>query len=220
MASSTFDSLFDRTFIINLDTRQDRWNDILPELERMGIENYERFSAICPKLEDLDPRFYSGMTAQYSKNPDGYRIGASGCKLSHMKILETALERGYENCLILEDDAYFTADGFDVFQAAASELPEINWDMLYFSGSHKRPTTPVTDHIKRIQFTYTTHAYAIKRHLMQSVFNDLKTYSKEVDVYYAQKIHRQGKSYCIEPHIIRQRPGFSDILSKTVQYGV
>ncbi|MCP4475128.1 MAG: hypothetical protein GY821_11310 [Gammaproteobacteria bacterium] len=40
------------TFIINLDSRRDRWERMVNLLHKQGIDQYERFSAIRPRLVD------------------------------------------------------------------------------------------------------------------------------------------------------------------------
>lgn len=50
----------DKVFIINLEHRKDRRDQIIKELKRVGIENYEFFKAIKPTEEMIqiwNPQF-------------------------------------------------------------------------------------------------------------------------------------------------------------------
>ena len=67
--------IFEHTLFINLDHRKDRLEHVEKEFEKMGIQG-ERFNAIKPSS------------------------GAVGCTLSHIKCLEIAKERDYEQVFI------------------------------------------------------------------------------------------------------------------------
>ena len=69
-------------FYINLEHRTDRREQIESELSIMGI-NAQRFNAIV------------------SNN------GAVGCTMSHLRLLNNAIEKNYSHLLILEDDIQF-----------------------------------------------------------------------------------------------------------------
>ena len=44
--------------ITNLEERTDRWKDCLAQLQKYNINNYERFDAIRPNLEEIDSILY------------------------------------------------------------------------------------------------------------------------------------------------------------------
>ena len=69
-------------YYINLEHRTDRKEHVELQLKTLGIEA-SRFDAI--KMEN----------------------GAIGCSLSHLKLLEQALENQYDHILIMEDDITF-----------------------------------------------------------------------------------------------------------------
>ena len=75
--------LLENCLFINLDKRVDRLEHVTKQLEMMGI-NGERFKAVETK------------------------DGAIGCTMSHIKCLELAKARGYEQVFICEDDIEFT----------------------------------------------------------------------------------------------------------------
>ena len=75
--------ILQNTLYINLEHRVDRKEHVTKELEKIGVKG-ERFNAIKTKN------------------------GAIGCTLSHIKCLEIAKERNYEEVFICEDDITFT----------------------------------------------------------------------------------------------------------------
>lgn len=85
---------FDRTYVINLRTRADRRAEMDAQLRRIGLnlraDNIQVFDAVRPQ------------------DPGGFpSIGARGCFLSHLGVLQDARRRGLSSVLILEDDANF-----------------------------------------------------------------------------------------------------------------
>ena len=116
--------IIDKVYIINLQHRIDRRENITKELKRVGIENYEFFNAIQATEEDLKKwnKNYIKNIPEWFKRTNGdenkYRLGSLGCMLSHYKIIEKCLENKYTNVLILEDDTEFTfpnVKNFDTF---------------------------------------------------------------------------------------------------------
>ena len=77
-------SVVEHVLYINLNERTDRRKEILDELTKLNLlSKAERFNAI--------------------RTPNG-RIG---CTLSHLKCLQLAKERDYNNVLIVEDENQF-----------------------------------------------------------------------------------------------------------------
>jgi glycosyl transferase, family 25 len=109
---------FDRVYVINLATRRDRRREMSRELERIGVAPHGKpmhwFDAIRPDGAAGFPT-----------------IGAHGCFLSHLGVLENAAVEKLERILILEDDVDF-CEGFPArFERALHELREKNWSMFY-----------------------------------------------------------------------------------------
>ena len=48
-----WDKFFDHIYIINLDTRSDRWHHMQQLCQQFKMTNFSRFSAIKPKLEHI-----------------------------------------------------------------------------------------------------------------------------------------------------------------------
>lgn len=81
--------LIDKIFVINLDYRKDRRQDISKQFERLKLpfDKIEFFSAIENKF-----------------------MGCIGCNESHLAVYKLIKERGYKHTIILEDDFDFIID--------------------------------------------------------------------------------------------------------------
>jgi len=118
-AAASLLGAFERIYVINLDQRPDRLAEVSAELAALGLAvgdgKVVRFAAVRPADKGEFPS-----------------IGARGCFMSHLGVLEDAVARGLDSVLILEDDACF-ARGADHPATAAGAWPPA-FDMLY--GGH------------------------------------------------------------------------------------
>jgi len=212
---------FDRIFVINLDNRTDKWEDMSRRLALLGIENIERFSAVQRPLSGFPQSFYTDMNLSRIKPEDveRYLANASGCKQSHLDILKKALREGDEKILILEDDCIFSDDAMEVFTAAWQELQGTDWRMLYLGGMHKKrtPPQPFSRHLLRLAGTYETHAYAVARRAFEPLVAALERSGEEVDVIYARRIHPYYPCFSTNPTIAFQDDTPSDIVQQRIK---
>ena len=212
----------DKIFIINLEHRTDRRVQILEEMRKQGIseDEYEFFKAIKPSMDDV-LRWninYCGHVRRdvAARNFDGYRIGCLGCLSSHVEVCKLALLRGYKNILILEDDAVFT-ETFDKLSLYSKQI-EDNYDMLYLCGSHLGECNMVSDNVNRVIGTHTTGSYCINESVMKYLVGNIASYDKEIDAFYAKEVQPRFNCFCVYPHMVKQREGYSDIQQTSVRY--
>jgi glycosyl transferase family 25 len=100
---------FDKIYIINLQSRADRRQDMEAELARLGLGGDGRVH-------------YFNAIRQAEAGPFP-RVGSHGAFLSHLAILE-AHQRSGETVLILQDDCEF-------IQEALQSADSGDWDILY-----------------------------------------------------------------------------------------
>jgi glycosyl transferase, family 25 len=109
---------FDRIYIINLATRADRRDEMQAQLRTVGLDlrtaPVQLFTAVRP---DGPGEFES--------------IGARGCFMSHLGILQDAERAGWRSILILEDDFDFCKDYARLSSTLARDLVEANWSIFY-----------------------------------------------------------------------------------------
>ncbi len=137
----------DKVFIINLEHRKDRRQQIRKELKRVKIDNFEFFNAVKPTEEMVkmwNPQFLNPIPQWFALSGGDhtkYRIGALGCMLSHMEIIKKCIEDKYENVLILEDDTMFDIrDGIkfhQIWDTLANQINNLDFGLLYLAGNHR-----------------------------------------------------------------------------------
>jgi glycosyl transferase family 25 len=189
-------------FYINLDRRADRRAEIESELANMEIDA-ERFRAI----EHVFP--------------------AIGCTSSHVDVLKLARERGYESVMIFEDDFMFLVSK-DEYDAAMSRLPA-SYDvvMLAFNmvsdSAYDETFTRVSD--GQNASGYIVHSRFYDR-LIDRLEEGLKLFIESPHLHwiYINDQYWKGLQPCSEWYAFKtrigvQRPGFSDLAGKFVNYG-
>ena len=210
----------DNIFIINLKYRTDRRAQIIEEMQKQNIINYEFFDAICPSITEVknwNPNFCNHIkTFIHPSKFNNYQIGCLGCLKSHTEVCKIALKRQYKNILILEDDTEFIQD-FNKLYEYSNQIQN-NYDMLYLTGSHLGTKQEITTNIIKINGTHTTGSYLITEKAMKYFVNNIDAYSKEIDVFFAKDLQEKFDCYCIIPHITKQRDGYSDIQQINVSY--
>lgn len=116
---------FERVFVINLPARADRRAQMARELRRVGLdlerEPVELFPAVRP-----------GAPAGFAS------VGARGCFLSHLAILDRAARAEYQRVLILEDDVDFAADFAKRIDGVVAQLASSRWGLFYGGGFVER----------------------------------------------------------------------------------
>jgi hypothetical protein len=139
---------FQGTFVINLPERKDRRNAITGELERSGMPlragRVEMFPAVKPR------------------EPMGFpNNGARGCFLSHLGILQTAIERGLSNVLIVEDDLMISPEVNRSLEQIVSALRNIDWGIVYLGHIETVPDHETPKLVPFYDPVITSHFYAV-----------------------------------------------------------
>ena len=118
---------WDNIFIINLQRRADRREQMEKKLLEASINTYEFIEA----LDGLDPDI-TKQFVEIKKNPSNPIVtsGHFACLLSHIKAIQLAKSRNYSKIMILEDDVYFCNNFLDKL----TNLIVPNSDMIYLGG--------------------------------------------------------------------------------------
>ena len=196
---------FDKIYCINLNRREDRWNETLEELKKWGLsDSVSRYSAI------------DGNTLN---NDTVINNGELGILTTHINIITEAKENNYNNILILEDDIEFTKE-IENIDEYMSLVPS-DWDMLYFGGNHNKhigkEINLLNEKIIKLNETYGIHCVVINNTVYDLILNLITKRNKPIDVYYAD-IQKSYNCYGFNPSIALQRESFSDIQNKNVNY--
>jgi len=186
----------DKIVYINLSHREDRKRDILAEFTNveMPLEKVERFDAI--KMQN----------------------GAIGCTMSHIGVLKMAIEKGWNNYIVLEDDAQWMN-----FPIAYENLSKsLNYDVVILGGSVPRFNND------KLVYCQTTTGYLVNNHYYQTLLANFEEGLKNlmateiknsfaIDMYWNNLIQADNWTL-LRPCLVNQRPGFSDIEGHVVNY--
>ena len=153
--------LFQSIYVINLDRRRDRWENLLTA-EPYLASTATRISAVDGKTLQLTKPLYE----LFKQNHYGWKKGVIGCNLSHMMVwskiassltASTALTALTPYTLVLEDDVRFQADWKERWTQAYPHVPA-DADLLYLGGvlPPNKPALPhaleaVNQHWSRIK---------------------------------------------------------------------
>jgi len=239
-SSDTFSKYVDKIFIINLKTRQDRYNNMVAELIKQQITNVEFFNAICPMLNDVNINHdnvlkdYSNASydlVEYgwqSKNEYKYIQSIVGCKVSHVEIIKLAKERKYKSVLILEDDIEFVDEWLTTIDGTFNDIKKLdetkelnkNFDMLYLTCNHHFPYIDIAENLAKPTYGLQTCGYIINESIYDFVIDNAVNSGMTIDIFYCEYIQKNPyfKVYCVMPNIINQVSGFSTIEDKNINY--
>lgn len=191
-------------YYINLDYRKDKKKHIENELLKYGLESYvHRFSAISAFNK-----------TEYIREDSEKMIAAStATALSHISVVEKAKYLGWENVLILEDDAQFYEcseyKGIEVVEKALDQLSVIdNWE-VYFLGAnlYDNILTLASPNLIKCNCCVSTQAYILNSNTFDKIINqDMITH---MDVFLDNTFNEKYISY---PLSVIQKPNeISDI---------
>ena len=195
---------------INLEKRNDRKLDFLS-----NFQDYDTESNIIERIDAVD-------------TPENGRIG---CLKSHIKALKYALTLDLPYILITEDDFYIKDMNYAVNSINTFLKNFKNWDVLML-GINKHIAEPTDiEGIIRIKSGGTASGYLVKKNYIPKIisiyerdlnkYNTTQEWSDEycVDVSWVE-LQKVDLWYSFTPSIGIQRPSYSDIEKKKVDYQV
>lgn len=191
---------FDKTFCINLNSRMDRQEQVMQDLEQAGILA-TRFEAVDGRELNLVAKYYHGQIQKY------WNSATVGILRTTVNLLKLAKENNYQSILIFEDDVFFHPR---ITQIAKENMPLVpdDWQLLYFGFDHSIKPLQVAGAIHKVIEGWCCHAYAIRHTMYDRIIELLSKEEKPLDAYY-NDIHRENKSYCFSPNVAYQREGYS-----------
>jgi glycosyl transferase, family 25 len=212
----------DRKFVINLEKRKDRKKNIIEELERVKIKDYEIFKGIeTTDVEQWNKDFIKDLPLHVTMhNIDGnkYRMGSLGCLMSHYEIIKKCYNDNCNNILIMEDDCIFLFDG--TLDNQLKKIKDVNdFGIIYLTATYKKETVKqYNSNLLKVEDALQTSSYIISRKGMKFVMDNIFGFYREVDIFYGCILQKYMDCYCIYPHIANQKEDFSNILNTEVNY--
>jgi GR25 family glycosyltransferase involved in LPS biosynthesis len=197
--------LFENTLFINLEHRTDRLNHALNEFKKMGI-NAERVNAV--KMQN----------------------GAIGCTLSHIKCIELAKTRDWEQVFICEDDiSFLNPELLKQNIESFYNNDDILWDVVIIGGNNVPPYQQLYEYAARIFRNQTTTGYIVKKHYYDTLLINFKESAANLlrnpnnkreyalDIYW-NRLQMQDFWYMIIPPTVTQYENYSDIEKRNTNY--
>jgi glycosyl transferase family 25 len=191
----------EKVVYINLNERVDRRAEVEAELMKVfPAEKVERFAAI--------------------RN----RNGGVGCCLSHIAVLERAKAAGWSNVLVVEDDMTWNIGTLAESVAHVEKIMEGGeWDVILLGASYVNCSPE-----GRLREGQTTTCYLIRQEYYDTLIanfregvellirtSDWKKYA--LDQFW-KRLQPRDRWWVALPMACYQRPGFSDIEGRVVDY--
>ena len=207
----------DVIYYINLDTRKDRNDEFLKEMQRMNVPKHKiiRISAVSKPGK-----------------------GDWGCSLSHLITIQQFVDSGLTNCIIFEDDFIFKQDSEtvntmfrDVFETS------IVYDVIMLSANEIDTANTEYQYLKKVKDAQTTSGYIVNKHFSPILLQNYREGSKLIEESYKtgksdnlqgpvcvdqywKRLQPQSNWYMFSPKLGIQRESHSDIQGGVVNYGV
>jgi glycosyl transferase family 25 len=156
--------------------------------------------------------------------------GAIGCSMSHLKILQNALDNNLDHVLIVEDDITFLnpelfKTNFDTFLQRNGN----NWDVILLAGNNMPPYDAVDDVCIKVKRCQTTTGYLVNGHYIKKLMTNVKMGLTSLicnpgrhAMYAIDKfwfvLQAVDKWFLIIPLTVVQREDYSDIEKKRINY--
>jgi hypothetical protein len=143
--------------------------------------------------------------------------------MSHIAVLEMAKREGWRNVLIVEDD-FIWASSIVASSKVLTRLLFNPYDAIVLGGTWVRydPTT------LKLESCQTTTAYIVAGDYIDRMlenyneglqkFRDTGDYPTYALDQYWKRLHASGRWYIVMPVMAAQRPGYSDIEKRNVNY--
>jgi len=197
---------FDRAYVINRDRDGDRLAKMSARLGGIGVP-FERFGALVAR--DDEPVF-----AGKPELTPGY----FACARSHLAVLRSAMERGHERVIVLEDDAVFRDDTAERMARIVPQLQGMEWDVFYFGLHLLEAGGRVSQDLGIVKRSFHSHAYAVSRRAMPAMIEIIETAMREGFHYDCHEI--AGKPPLLrvyaDPILAVQEPNESGVLGEKV----
>lgn len=204
---------------INLDHREDRKLQIEKEITKLNLTPI-RITGEIPDDSFVQEKInlFTAKGTELDENSLNLAKSRMGCTLSHLKAIKYAKEHNWDYALILEDDCEFFEHSLENINLALSELPSVpNFDILYLGANVVTPTQSISTHLAKIKAVWCLHGYIIPKH-MYDVFLAFEWNNFLAIDSYIMSLQQSHNCYIVAPLVSVQRPSFSDIENKDVDY--
>jgi hypothetical protein len=196
-------------YYINLDHRTDRNAVFLREIEKLNLpkDKIKRISGV------------------YLKDK-----GHVGCSKSHILAMEDFIANNYRNCIVFEDDFMFVQPVSTVVEML-NKMESIPFDVCMLSANERKTKQTEFPFLKKVVECWTASGYMVNQSFAPQLLSNFKDGCKMLEENYRdeakycidqywKRLQPFSKWYLFEPKLGKQRPSYSDISQKDVEYNV
>ncbi len=196
---------FDKVFLINLDSSEERLKNSSKELERLGI-SFERIPAIDGCIEKIE---------FYGTENDRWNNRSAALSLTTENILKSSKGK-YSNILIFEDDIRFKKSANQLITNGLNNLPN-SWEIIVLNTINNFEKISDALYIKRIKKACCCQAYALNSSVFDDYIELLSKRDRPIDECLVM-LQEKKESYAIYPFPIAHDAGYSTIRKRNVNY--
>jgi glycosyl transferase family 25 len=206
--------------IITLDPESDRFQELLSLLSNQGL-SVEIVEGVDGRKQFPPLEHGESVDQDRSLKIQLVELTRSeiGCYLSHFRTIKNAYEKGLERICILEDDILIEPDFKEVLGSIEKLSDEIEHVRLMGLKCHKRKDICGISKNHRltrpVKGLCGTQGYVLNRRGMKKVLQCGSSISEPIDKFYDHFWDIDLRSYCIEPHVIWERPIIKSSIIKT-----
>ena len=186
---------------INLDSRKDRKGQVEEELKIFTPEQVHRI----PGVEEKEYPYL-------------------GCTKGHLDAIQLAIDNGWDNVLILEDDAMW--DSIDTAYPAFEKLVKKPYDVIMFGGTASK----FDPNSFKVESSKSAASYLVNKSyyttFLEKINDVIKNFKPGVtsdeditpDMAVFHPLQASGSWFIVVPSLMIQRKGYSSILKKDTDY--
>ena len=199
-----------KIFILNLKNDEKRRENIVKELKKQNISNYEIIEAVDGNK--INSKEIDLLISKNSKfiNPINTNMSKSeiGCALSHIKIYKKIINHNLDFALILEDDAIFTNKFTEDLKKFIIKNLKYKKQIMLLSELwefYKKPLDKNNNYeIVDVTNAFFTHSYFINREAAKSLVSFNFPIKTVADNFVIFKIYCGIKITGLSPFILKQ----------------
>ena len=155
--------------------------------------------------------------------------GAIGCSLSHLALLKYAKEQNMDHILIMEDDIMFLNPKHFIHNLNNFLSKHKDFDVLLIAGNNMGEYNRLDEFCVKIKKCQTTTGYLVKKHYydkliknfeegVNKLINNLSLINKFAIDQHWSSLQLVDKWYLLTPLTVSQKPDYSDIEKKRINY--
>ena len=200
-----FDALnefFDQIYVISLKRSKARHASVESILK--GLD-YKIYWAVDGMKQDIDELNKAGIYSsedvkekriKAKREPQDMTMGAIGCAMSHLGVMEEMIEKNYDNVLILEDDISVNEESLSALKGSLSELP-VDWELFYLGYLFNNNSMSFSSYLRQY-FVYPILKYTGEERYDPNIFRRKfpRPYSKNLD---RSGFHYGCHAYAVTP---------------------